>query len=91
MNDIADHCTTCHKCYNPCPVDIDFGDVSINMRQLLTKHGKKNSSLGTKAAITFLNVKNPFTVKVLRTVLAQGGFKAINIGHFFAKSFAYEG
>ncbi len=91
MNDISDHCTTCHKCYNPCPVNIDFGDVSINMRQLLTKLGKKNSSLGTKAAITFLNVKNPFTVKALRAILAQGGFSAINIGHFFAKSFGLLG
>ncbi len=91
MNDIADHCTTCHKCLNPCPVNIDFGDVSIQMRQLLTKHGKKKSTLGTKAAITFLNVKNPFIVKVLRTVLARGGFKAINLGHFFAKRFGLLG
>ena len=85
MNDIADHCTTCHKCLNPCPVNIDFGDVSIHMRHILTKHGKKKSNLGTKAAITFLNVKNPFAVKTLRSVLARGGFKAINTGHFFAK------
>lgn len=85
MNDIADHCTTCHKCLKPCPVNIDFGDVSIHMRQLLTKHGKKKSAFATKAAITFLNAKNPLTVKVLRAVLAQGGFAAINLGHFFAK------
>jgi len=91
MNDIADHCTTCHKCLNPCPVNIDFGDVSIHMRQLLTKHGKKKSNLGTKAAIAFLNVKNPFAVKIMRNVLARGGFKAINIGHFFAKKFGLLG
>ncbi|OYW24884.1 MAG: FAD-linked oxidase, partial [Hydrogenophilales bacterium 12-63-5] len=29
FGDVADHCTICHKCKNPCPVDIDFGDVSI--------------------------------------------------------------
>src|SRR3546814_14224778 len=29
FEDVADHCTVCHKCYNPCPVDIDFGDVSM--------------------------------------------------------------
>ncbi len=91
MNDIADHCTTCHKCLNPCPVNIDFGDVSIHMRHILTKHGKKKSNLGTKAAITFLNVKNPFAVKTLRSVLARGGFKAINTGHFFAKRFGLLG
>ena len=85
MNDIADHCTTCHKCLNPCPVNIDFGDVSIHMRHLLTLHGKKKSSLGAKAAIAFLNVKGPFAVNSMRTVLARGGFSAINIGHFFAR------
>ena len=26
MNDVADHCTVCHKCLPPCPVKIDFGD-----------------------------------------------------------------
>ena len=39
--DVADHCTVCHKCKNPCPVDIDFGDVSIAMRNLLRRQGKK--------------------------------------------------
>lgn len=91
MNDIADHCTTCHKCLTPCPVNIDFGDVSIHMRQLLTKHGQKKSNLGTKAAIAFLNVKNPLSVKVLRAILARTGFKAINVGHFFAKKFGLLG
>ncbi|MGZ5859054.1 MAG: DUF3683 domain-containing protein, partial [Burkholderiaceae bacterium] len=25
FEDVADHCTVCHKCVTPCPVDIDFG------------------------------------------------------------------
>jgi ferredoxin len=29
FNDVADHCTVCHRCEKPCPVDIDFGDVSV--------------------------------------------------------------
>jgi Fe-S oxidoreductase len=41
FSDVADHCTVCHKCETPCPVDIDFGDVSMNMRNLLRKMGKK--------------------------------------------------
>ncbi|MGZ5081848.1 MAG: DUF3683 domain-containing protein, partial [Usitatibacter sp.] len=35
FSDVADHCTVCHKCKSPCPVDIDFGDVSIAMRNFL--------------------------------------------------------
>ncbi|VAW54333.1 FAD/FMN-containing dehydrogenases, partial [hydrothermal vent metagenome] len=73
------------------PVNIDFGDVSIHMRHILTKYGKKKSNLGAKAAIAFLNVKTPFTVKAMRSVLARGGFKAINTGHFFAKKFGLLG
>ncbi|MCL4185704.1 MAG: FAD-binding oxidoreductase, partial [Burkholderiaceae bacterium] len=41
FSDVADHCTVCHKCVTPCPVDIDFGDVSMNMRNLLRKMGRK--------------------------------------------------
>jgi len=42
FEDVADHCTVCHKCLSPCPVKIDFGDVSMNMRNLLRKMGKKS-------------------------------------------------
>ncbi|MCB1953279.1 MAG: DUF3683 domain-containing protein, partial [Rhodocyclaceae bacterium] len=42
FEDVADHCTICHKCKNPCPVDIDFGDVSVKMRNLLRNQGKKS-------------------------------------------------
>ncbi len=46
FGDVADHCTVCHKCVNPCPVDIDFGDVSIAMRNLLRKMGTRNFNPG---------------------------------------------
>ncbi len=91
MNDIADHCTTCHKCLNPCPVNIDFGDVSIHMRNILHHRGKKKTSIAGKAAIIFLNMKAPFAVKAMRLMLAQGGFLGINIGHFFARNFGLLG
>ena len=47
--DVADHCTVCHKCESPCPVDIDFGDVSIAMRNLLAKLRKRRFNPGTWA------------------------------------------
>ncbi|HQX67502.1 MAG TPA: DUF3683 domain-containing protein, partial [Ottowia sp.] len=34
FEDVADHCTVCHRCLAPCPVKIDFGDVTMNMRNL---------------------------------------------------------
>ena len=81
LNDVADHCTTCHKCLNPCPVDIDFGEISIRMRALLTRQGKRKTSLGTRAALAFLNAKNARVVHFLREGLGVRGFQAINLGH----------
>lgn len=85
MNDIADHCTTCHKCKTPCPVDIDFGDVSIRMRTILTDMGQKKTSLMVKAAIFFLNTKNPLTIEVLRKTMIGWGSVAMSIGNKLAK------
>jgi len=54
FEDVADHCTVCHKCLTPCPVNIDFGDVSMNMRNLLRKMGQKSFRPGNAAAMFFL-------------------------------------
>ncbi len=76
FEDVADHCTVCHKCLSPCPVDIDFGEVSMNMRNLLRKMGKKTFRPANAAAMMFLNATSPETIKVMRTVMVDVGFKA---------------
>ncbi|MEO7400358.1 MAG: FAD-binding oxidoreductase, partial [Polaromonas sp.] len=76
FEDVADHCTVCHKCLNPCPVDIDFGEVSMNMRNLLRKMGQKSFRPGNAAAMFFLNATNPQTIKAMRTAMVGVGFKA---------------
>lgn len=85
MNDIADHCTTCHKCEAPCPVDIDFGDVSIRMKNILTNMGKKRSSIMIKLALFFLNAKNPVVIKVLRKTMIGWSATGITLAHKVAK------
>ena len=75
FEDVAEHCTVCHKCYNPCPVDIDFGDVSMNMRNLLRKMGKQSFNPAKQAAMLFLNVTRPGTVKLLRTLMISVGYR----------------
>jgi FAD/FMN-containing dehydrogenase/ferredoxin len=87
FNDVADHCTVCHKCLNPCPVDIDFGDVSIKMRNFLREQGKKQFNPGTAAGMLFLNAKDPATIKLLRAGMIQFGYKAQNFAHLLAKKF----
>jgi FAD/FMN-containing dehydrogenase/Fe-S oxidoreductase len=81
FGDVADHCTVCHKCKSPCPVDIDFGDVSIAMRNLLRKQGKKTFNPGTWASMAFLNATDPATIKALRKPLIEWGYAAQRVGH----------
>ncbi len=52
FEDVADHCTVCHKCEPACPVDIDFGNVSMNMRNLLRRMGKRRFRPASKAAMS---------------------------------------
>ncbi|EHR70128.1 Fe-S oxidoreductase [Burkholderiales bacterium JOSHI_001] len=75
FEDVADHCTVCHKCLSPCPVKIDFGDVSMNMRNLLRKMGQKTWRPGNAAAMLMLNATSPQTIKLARAAMVGVGFK----------------
>lgn len=86
FEDVADHCTICHKCEKPCPVDIDFGDVSIKMRNLLRKQGKKSFNPGKAAAMAFLTIKDPATIKLIRTGMIEWGYKAQRLAHRVGRS-----
>jgi len=85
FEDVADHCTVCHKCFNPCPVDIDFGDVSMNMRNLLRKMGKQSFNPVKTAAIAFLSTGRPNSVKILRKLLIEWSYKAQRLGSFLLR------
>ncbi len=76
FEDVADHCTVCHKCLSPCPVKIDFGDVTMNMRNLLRKMGRKSFRPGNAAAMLFLNATDPRFIKAVRAGMVGVGFKA---------------
>ncbi len=90
MNDVADHCTVCHRCLNPCPVDIDFGDVTIHMRNLLRARGKKRLSLGTRVSLAFLNATDPTMIKLMQRVMIGWGYRAQRLAYtLLAKPFAW--
>jgi FAD/FMN-containing dehydrogenase/Fe-S oxidoreductase len=86
FSDVADHCTVCHKCVKPCPVDIDFGDVSIAMRNFLRKTGKKKTVPATALAMAFLSATDPARIKALKTGMIDLGYKAQRLGHALAKA-----
>jgi FAD/FMN-containing dehydrogenase/Fe-S oxidoreductase len=88
FEDVADHCTVCHKCVTPCPVNIDFGDVSMNMRNLLRKMDKKSFKPANAAAMFFLNATDPVTINATRKMMTGIGFKAQRFGNTLLKKFA---
>ncbi|MDE2401448.1 MAG: FAD/FMN-binding oxidoreductase [Burkholderiales bacterium] len=80
FEDVADHCTVCHKCLSPCPVNIDFGDVSMNMRNLLTKLGKKSKRPAAMAQAFFIGTESPQAIRIAHT-LTDLSFKAQRAAH----------
>ncbi|MBI9082608.1 MAG: DUF3683 domain-containing protein [Desulfobacterales bacterium] len=73
LKQIADHCTICHKCLPPCPVDIDTGEISILQRQILA-HGRfKRPPVATRLALAYMATRSgPINTVIRRTVLGPG-------------------
>jgi Fe-S oxidoreductase len=86
--DVAEHCTVCHKCESPCPVDIDFGNVSMMMKDLLRRMGKSRFNPGTAASMFFLNARDPQTIKLARTAMIGWGYKAQRLAAELLRPFA---
>jgi FAD/FMN-containing dehydrogenase/Fe-S oxidoreductase len=80
FDDVADHCTVCHKCVNPCPVDIDFGDVTVAMRNFLTATGKKKAAPASRLARAFLDTTDGDAIHVLRKGAIQLGYMGQRLG-----------
>jgi len=84
MNDVADHCTVCHKCLSPCPVNIDFGEVSITMRTILRSHGRKHFNPASWISMLFLNVTDPAAIKFMRKLMIEWGYRGQRLAYRIA-------
>jgi Fe-S oxidoreductase len=62
-------------------VDIDFGDVSMAMRDLLRRMGQQRANPAKAAAMFFLNTSHPETIKLTRKLMIDWGYKAQRLGH----------
>jgi len=76
IEDLSDHCTLCMKCRPVCPVKINFGEVTILMRDLLHDSGLKHLQPAKAAGMAFLNLQNPTAIEATRKALIQFGFSA---------------
>jgi Fe-S oxidoreductase len=61
-------------------VDIDFGDVTMAMRDLLRRMGKQRFNPGKAASMFFLNARDPQTIKAARATMIGWGYKAQRLG-----------
>ncbi|MGI9133338.1 MAG: (Fe-S)-binding protein, partial [Rhodoferax sp.] len=80
FEDVADHCTVCHKCLSPCPVKIDFGDVTMNMRNLLRKMGKKSFRPAAAFQAWFIGSHSARAI-ALGHALTSASFRAQRFGN----------
>ena len=87
LNDVGDHCTVCHRCVKPCPVNIDFGDVTVAIRNYLGKSGKRKFNPAVAAGMAFLNAKDPRTINLLHKGVIDAGFRLQNWGYQMGKKF----
>ncbi|MDH4200589.1 MAG: DUF3683 domain-containing protein [Spirochaetia bacterium] len=74
FNDIADHCTICHQCFKPCPVNIDYGNVTILMKNILNNHDQRKLNITADLALTFLNITSPGWIAYLRSLIFKPAF-----------------
>jgi FAD/FMN-containing dehydrogenase/Fe-S oxidoreductase len=73
LEEVADHCTICHKCVKPCPVDIDTGEVSVLEREILVAHGYKHTAMATRATLGYLESRSPTYNAIFRAGVLQIG------------------
>jgi len=73
LEEVADHCTICHKCARPCPVDIDTGEVSVLEREVLAARGYKHRNLATRATLSYLDSRSPAYNALFRGVVVRLG------------------
>ena len=73
LEEVADHCTICHKCLAPCPVDIDTGEVSVLEREILSGWGYKHTPLATQLTLQYLDSRSAAFNSLFRASVVQLG------------------
>ncbi|MBF0102408.1 MAG: DUF3683 domain-containing protein [Desulfobacterales bacterium] len=81
LNDIAAHCTICHKCYSPCPVRIDSGDITILEREFLIDQKVYQPKFLTQMTLSYLENRSFRHNQIWRLGLVQTGSALQRIGN----------
>ncbi|MCK5310661.1 MAG: DUF3683 domain-containing protein, partial [Desulfobacteraceae bacterium] len=80
LEEIADHCTTCHKCLSNCPVNIDLGEITVAAREILAENNYKKTPFLTNLSLNYLASTNRLVNSILRFGLLNIGSKVQRAG-----------
>jgi len=80
LGQVADHCTICHKCQPPCPVDIDSGEVAILERNILAARRYRKTAAATGMALAYLDSRSPVFNAVVRPTALWAGSRLQRAG-----------
>jgi len=89
LREVSDHCTICHKCFNVCPVNIDFGEVTLKTRNLLVERKKSKFKFITTFVLFYLQKKGYYFNKLLRIGLLRIGYSFQRLFHYINKPFSF--
>ncbi|MBW2218080.1 MAG: DUF3683 domain-containing protein [Deltaproteobacteria bacterium] len=83
LEEVADHCTICHKCAAPCPVNIDTGIISIEERNILEDQKYKHTAAATRMILGYLGSRSVVYNAFFRRFVLQWGGRLQRIGSRF--------
>ena len=80
LEQVADHCTICHQCQPPCPVDIDTGEVSILEREILAARRYRKTKTATTMALAYLDSRSPMLNAIVWPTALWAGSRLQRVG-----------
>ncbi|MCD4740874.1 MAG: FAD-binding oxidoreductase, partial [Desulfobacteraceae bacterium] len=86
LEEISDHCTTCHKCLSNCPVNIDLGEITIAAREILAENKFKKTPFITNLSLYYLastdrliNSLSRFALVTIGNKIQRAGSKLLSL------------
>lgn len=89
LREISNYCTICHNCQKPCPVAIDFGNITLNIRSILEERRKSTFKPVTSFTLFYLKQKGYYINKVFRVLLLKWAYSMQRLGFYAAKPFSH--
>jgi len=87
LREISDHCTGCHNCYKPCPVNIDFGEVTLAIKELLVERHRSKFKVITSFVLFYLRRRGVRINTFFRILLLKIGYSGQRMAFYLGRPF----